>query len=250
MELKQDVSIIKSFFYWTMPFFRLVTCVFGLISIILISFLEVIFGEITQTGAIAFAIIVYASYVISMCLSLVGEALRKREKFFAYWVMGKTKGKNFLNIISFILQIVIFTWLYYFGMRYAMLQAGYLSQSVSDLSRGEFFGHWAAYALILVISFIFIVFTWTTACRDMGEVVLREEFGINDQVVVYQSGHHYEADFVVDDTLYIKKVNDYDEYGGKKAYWLGFFLPFIGFPCWVVVTIIRIVRNCKQKNNN
>jgi len=242
MALKQDVSpkfIFQSFIYWTLSFFRLVTWLVAANLLLVLSIIQVKMN-VFNIGVI----ITLICYAIALFLIMKGECLQKKITYSQYFFKENTIGEKIKTIVVSVLCIAAFLWLFYFATKFFMSQAG-LYENMHSLPFGKYLGICVSYVLVGGLNFIGTVFV-VTGGRDMGEVVLREEFGINDELVIYKSGYHYEAE-IIGENVYVEKKNDYDEYGGKKASWLGFFLPIIGFPCWVVVTIIRFVRNRKTK---
>ena len=198
--------------------------------------------EMTKTLLFWITAAFVVSFLISFVLTTYADNVT-RGRPLLYPLVDENRKASAKNIAIFIIVVAALIFLLYHNTRYQMIQADLLNKPDTFQQLGIAI-LWAIFGLAKCVWAIFTIFVST---HSNGRLVMIEEFGEDDPVVCYASGHHYEGE-LRGDTLYVEKKTDYDSYGGEKATRLGFFLPIIGFPCWLVVTIIRLVRHHKQKN--
>ncbi len=161
-----------------------------------------------------------------------------------YPLVNEDRKASAKDIAIFIIVAALLIFLFYHNTRYQLWQCGLLEKEENDFSIIGSGILWIVFGLAKCVWAIFTIFVCS---HSNGRLVMVEEFGTDDAIVCYASGHHYEGE-LRGDTLYVEKKIDYDSYGGEKATRLGLFLPIIGFPCWIVVTIIRLVRHHRMKD--
>lgn len=232
---------MRSFFVWTLPFFSVFPFL-GTMALFPILRMAQVQVEMTKTLLFWITAAFVVSFLISFVLTAYADNVTGGRPLL-YPLVDKNRKASAKNIAIFIIVVAAIIFLLYHNTRYQMIQADLLNEDDPFKTIGSGI-LWIVFGLAKCVWAIFTIFV---SAHINGRLVMIEEFGEDDPVVCYASGHHYEGE-LRGDTLYVEKKTDYDSYGGEKAERLGLFLPIIGFPCWIVVTIIRLVRHHKMKD--